>query len=283
MTDAGRKLVVDRQGVTIIGDGFQFSTSAVPRDALEPDLDGLVAQATGAGEVESVITGLQSMTRLTYGQYCALSRALEVIGERWSMLLVRNLLVGPRKLADLQQGLPRLPADTLLARLRELEHGGVVRRTPDEVDGEVYELTEFGLELDDITVRLGQWGARLLGEPRAEDIITPDALVMALRSNFRPEASFGREAGYQVQIAEFDLVVYAYVRDGVMSSGVGPLPGGADVVIETGMNIRPLLTGELDPDEAVRAGAIQVDGDPALLHTFVADFRMPAASPQPEN
>src|SRR3954463_13885387 len=105
MTEAGRKLVVDRRGVTIVGDGFRFSTSATPRDWTDPDLDLLVAEATGAGDVDSVITGLQSMTRLTYGQYCALSRALELVGERWSMLLVRDLLVGPKTIGGLRAGL----------------------------------------------------------------------------------------------------------------------------------------------------------------------------------
>jgi DNA-binding HxlR family transcriptional regulator len=252
MTEAGRKLVVDRQGVTIVGDRFQFSTSATPSALMDPDLEGLVAEATGASEMESVITGLQSMTRLTYGQYCGLARALEILGERWSMLLVRDLLVEPKTLANLKRGFPRIPADTLAARLTELEHGGVVQRRAESAD--VYELTEFGQELDDIAVRLGHWGARLLGEWRPEDIVTSNSLVMTLRVAFRPERAALRTVSFQVEIKPLGIVFHGAVRNGVLSAGLGPVPGGADLVIEPLTHLRGLLKGTLDPDEAVRDG-----------------------------
>jgi DNA-binding HxlR family transcriptional regulator len=284
MTEAGRKLVVDRQGVTIVGDKFQFSTSATPSALMDPDLEGLVADATGAGEMESVITGLQSMTKLSYGQYCGLARAVEILGERWSMLLVRDLLVEPKTLATLQRGFARIPADTLLARITELEHGGVVQRRPGSEPGtEVYELTEYGLELDDIAVRLGHWGARLLGEWRPEDTVTANSLVMTLRVAFQPEAARGRTVSFQVEIAPLDIVFHGAVRDGLLMAGLGPVPGGADLVIEPLTHLRGLLKGTLDPDEAVRDGKVRVQGDPALLRTFTEIFRMPAALARPEN
>src|SRR5205807_9060125 len=115
---------------------------------------------------EAVISQLQTMTRRTYGQYCGVSRALEIIGERWSVLLIRDLLIRPKSFQELHQGLPASAADIVSSRLKELEHGGVVRQVEEE-DGETrYQLTAFGRELDDIVIRLGRWGARLLGDPR---------------------------------------------------------------------------------------------------------------------
>jgi DNA-binding HxlR family transcriptional regulator len=291
MTEAGRKLVVDRRGVTIVGDGFRFSTSATPRDWTDPDLDLLVAEVTGAGDVESVITGLQSMTRLTYGQYCA----LELIGERWSMLLVRDLLVSPKTIGELRNGLSRMPADTLLARLRELEHGGVVLRTPPsggvlrtppsgvdgprDADDVLVELTEYGHELDEVIILLGRWGARLLGDVRPEDVVSPEALVTALKTGFRPGST--ATASFQVEMKSVGVVVHGCVVDGVLSAGLGPVPGGADVVIKPGRHLRKLMTGELDPDEALRSGDIRATGDTALVRTFTELFRIRRAATHP--
>lgn len=277
MTEAGRKLVVDRRGVTIVGDRFRFSASATPRDGTEPDLDGLVAEATGSSDVEDVITGLQSMTRLTYGQYCALSRALELVGERWSMLLVRDLLVGPKTVGELRAGLPRIPAGTLLSRLRELEHGRVVRKDGQSFSDDVrVELTEYGQELDEIVVRLGRWGTRLLGSFRPDDAVSANAVVMALRVAFQPGSA--TTASFQIDLGR-QGAVHGSVVDGVLSAGLGPVPGGADLVLRPGRSLRVLMSGELDPDQALRSGVVKVTGDPALLRTFTELFQISPALP----
>src|SRR4051794_16358232 len=105
------------------------------------------------------------MTRRNYGQYCAVARALEVVGERWALLIVRDLLGGHRRYTDLRRGLPQIATNILSTRLRELEDAGVVRRRvlPRRPGSVVYELTEYGAELEDIVFRLGRWGTRLLG------------------------------------------------------------------------------------------------------------------------
>src|ERR671931_2934804 len=95
--------------------------------------------------------------RRAYGQYCGLARAVEVVGERWALLIVRDLLVGPKRFTDLRRGLPRIPTNVLAERLRELEDAGVVRRRvlPRPAGSVVYELTDYGSELEDVVMRLG--------------------------------------------------------------------------------------------------------------------------------
>ncbi|MFN2460621.1 MAG: winged helix-turn-helix transcriptional regulator, partial [Candidatus Velthaea sp.] len=121
-----------------------------------------------------------------YGQYCGFARALEVVGERWTLLIVRDLLVEPKRFTDLLRGLPGIPSNILTARLKELEHGGIVRRRllPRPARGVVYELTEYGRELEPVVIELGRWGAKNLGDPRLDETVTADSLVTALRTTF---------------------------------------------------------------------------------------------------
>src|SRR5262249_58408763 len=127
------KLVMDQQGVTITNDRFELRTTGSQSD-FDGDLalDDAALEAALAGaessQMEAIISELQTMTRRTYGQFCGLSRALEVVGERWSLLIIRDLLVSSRTLTELQRGLPRIPTDLLCTRLKELEHAGIVGR-----------------------------------------------------------------------------------------------------------------------------------------------------------
>ncbi|HEY3110928.1 MAG TPA: helix-turn-helix domain-containing protein [Chloroflexota bacterium] len=213
------------------------------------------------------------MATRVFGQYCGLARALELVGERWALLVVRDLVLGPKRFTDLRRGLPRIPTNVLSARLRELEETGVVRRRllPRPAAAVVYELTSYGQELEDVVLRLGRWGARSLGEPRPEDVLTADSLVLALRATFRPEAARGLRASYELRAG--DAVVHARVDDGALEAAEGPL-AGADLVLETGPALKALMAGELGPAEAVESGAVRLVGDPELLARFVELFRV---------
>jgi len=268
MTEARWKLVVDGQSVTIANDRFQLTTNGSAPDLT---MDDALLEAADSSQMEAIVAELQTMTRRTYGQFCGLSRALEIVGERWVLLIIRDLLVGPKSVGDLQRGLPRIATDILCTRLNELERTGVVRR-----DGSaIYELTEWGKELEDIVHRLSRWGTRLLVQPRPEDIVTPDSLVMALRSTFRPDAARGLRASYELHIGE--IVIHARVDDGVLHAAEGALPK-KDLVIEPGRVLKALMAGEMSPDEAIAAGSVHVIGDPGLLTRFVEIFRI--AGPQ---
>lgn len=229
---------------------------------------------------EKVYDILASVKTRAYGQYCGFARALEVVGERWALLVVRDLLVGPKRFTDLLRGLPGIPSNVLTARLKELEHAGVVRRRLQArpARGVAYELTEYGLQLEPVVVELGRWGAKALGDPRPDETITEDSLVTALRTTFQPEAARGLHAGFELHVGE--IVLHARVDDGKIHAAAGPLPQ-TDLVIHAGPGIRALMAGEIGPADALAQGVVKVDGDPALLERFAEIFRiepMPAIS-----
>lgn len=213
------------------------------------------------------------MSKRVYGQYCGFARALELVGERWALLIVRDLLVGPKRFSDLQRGLPKIPSNILTSRLKELEEAGIVQRRlqPRPSNGVFYELTEVGNDLEDAVMALGRWGAQRLGEPRPGEIVTEDAMVMALRTTFQPEAAGRTRASYELRLG--DIVINAKVANGRASVVAGPLPG-ADLIIETGPAVRMLLAREVTPEQALKKKLVRITGDPKLLDRFVRMFRI---------
>ena len=148
------------------------------------------------------------MASRSYGQYCGVTTAVELVGERWAMLIVRDLLVGPRRYTDLKQGLPKIPTNILSTRLKELQEGGVVRRVPMRSCGLVYELTAYGRQLEPIVLALGRWGFEQMGEPGIDDVVTADSLTMALRTAFQPDAAASLpSADYEVHVGDVVLRV----------------------------------------------------------------------------
>src|ERR687894_3181763 len=130
--------------------------------------------------------------RRTYDDACAAAHALDLVGERWALLVVRELVLGPKRFTDLRAGLPHVSPNVLAQRLRELEVAGVVRRRklPPPAASRVYELTEWGLELEPAIIQLGRWGARSPSRPR-DAAIGVDSIVLALRTMFDPRVAEG--------------------------------------------------------------------------------------------
>lgn len=216
------------------------------------------------------------MSGRTYGSYCGIAYALELVGERWALLVVRDLILSPKRFTDLRRGLPRIPSNVLSARLKELEEAGIVRRRllPRPQTGVVYELTEFGRELEDVVLSLGLWGARSLAEPRPEDTVNPDSMMLALRATFRPEAARGLRASYELRLGE--IVFHARVDKGSLEVAEGPLPD-ADLILETDLALRLLMSGELSPRDAVKSGKVRIVGKIDLLERFAEIFHIPSA------
>jgi len=228
------------------------------------------------------------MTARTYGQFCGLARALEIIGERWSLLVIRDLLLGPKRFDELQQGLPKIPPSILSTRLNELErHGVVQRRVLSQLDaGVVYELTEYGNDLDQIVLQLGLWGARSLTEPAADDLFTLDAAILSLYTTFQPDAARGVRGAFELHYGTDrmgdQMIVHAVVEDGAVTAGEGPHPD-PDLVIEPrGPLMLKLLNGELDATSALTCGAVAIKGEPAMLDLFTRLFHIPSAPSKAE-
>jgi DNA-binding HxlR family transcriptional regulator len=207
-----------------------------------------------------------------YGQTCGLAFALELVGERWALLVVRDLIPGPKRFTDLRRGLPRIPTNVLSARLKELERGGVVRRSLSPLPGGpvVYELTDDGRELEEIVLRLGSWGARMGGAPRPGATLGADSLQLGLRAMFKPEEASGPPARYVLRAG--DAVVNASVRAGKLEVGAGAL-SDPDLEIETDpAGLYELLSGHQSPAAAVEGGTVRITGDPSLLERFAKTF-----------
>lgn len=214
-----------------------------------------------------------------YGQYCGLTRALELVGERWALLIVRDLLVGPRRYGELQAGLPRIPSNVLATRLKELQEAGIVRRIP-RIRQIVYELTPYGRELDDVVLALGRFGFKAMGDPRDEQIVTPDSMTIAFRSAFRPEVAAQLPPTHYAAIlgqARLMLDVRGPGLEIARLDEVARDRADADLVFETGLDIRRLISGELSSTAAVENGTVRIEhGDLRLLERFARTFHLAA-------
>ena len=140
------------------------------------------------------------MAKRTYGDRCGIARALDVVGERWALLVVRELLLGPKRFTDLRAGLPRVTPDVLAQRLRDLEADGVVRhrKLPPPASAHVYELTPRGQELEPVILELGRWGR---AEPFPDGELGADGFVLALKTIFDPARRNG-DAHIELRIGE---------------------------------------------------------------------------------
>lgn len=208
-----------------------------------------------------------------YGNYCGLARAFEILGSWWSPLIVRDLLLGPKRFSELRETLPRITGPILEERLGDLQAAGVVRRS----GADLYELTEYGQELEPVLLQLGLWGARSLGDPQNGDIFSLDMAILALRATFRPDRARGVHTSFEVRFRE--MVVNVRVDDGVLTVEEGELPE-ADLIIETPV-LKNLMANELTPTDALWLGLVDAKGDPSALNTFVQLFHIPPAPELP--
>jgi len=256
MTESAWKVVMDGDGLKISGDSFSLTTNS-----------------SDPGNLDSVVTELQGVSRGTYGQYCGLSRALEAVGERWGMLVVRDLLVSAKSTVELLRGLPGVQSNLLSRRINEMAFCGILERagTTDKDDNTQYRLTTYGRRLEDILLAFGRWGSAMLAEPRPEDIITEDSVMIAMRSAFLHEATAGRSARFQLDFG--DIVIHLIVDDGQLTVGRGPLAGAP--VIHPGPTLKDMLTHVMTVEQAMATGMVKVSGDPKALDTLISMFALP--------
>jgi DNA-binding HxlR family transcriptional regulator/putative sterol carrier protein len=209
---------------------------------------------------------------------CATAHALDLIGERWALLVVRELLLGPKRFTDLRAGIPDVSPNVLGQRLRELEQAGVVvrRKLAPPAGSRVYELTEWGYELEPVVIELGRWGSRSPTQPWDGELGV-DSMVLALKSDFDPEAAAGFDASYELHFGEDRF--HVVIAGGEIEIGRGGAEG-ADATIETDpATLMGLLWNGRDLTEALRSGEITVEGSSAAVKRFLRLF--PAAEPAP--
>jgi DNA-binding HxlR family transcriptional regulator len=199
-------------------------------------------------------------TTRRYGDGCAIATALDQVGERWALLVVRELLLGPKRFTDLQEGLPNAGPKILAQRLRELDAAGiVVRRTlPPPAASQVYELTERGTQLEDVVVALGRWGA---GGAESEDPVSADSAMIRLRSLFVPRSQHPWTATYEMRLGRHRFTIG--IADGeLVEMSRGEPRVRPDVVIESDSDTLARVVGDGPAlPKATKDGRLAISGD----------------------
>jgi DNA-binding HxlR family transcriptional regulator len=217
-------------------------------------------------------------TRRSYGDACGIARALDVVGERWALLVVRELLLGPQRFSDLRRALPRASSNLISDRLHELEDRGVIqrRRLPRPAGSSVYELTDWGRQLEPIVLALGGWGLRV-PLPSPPLTLSATSALLYLQGVIRPDAS----AAPSVCRLELEEQVWTVeTAPGQVSIHPGE-PIRADVSVHTDpQSLAALLDDPGGLDAAVSDGRVVLTGDPSALRRLLTSgrHRTPAAA-----
>ncbi len=211
----------------------------------------------------------------TYSDGCAAAHGLDLIGERWALLVVRELVLGPKRFTDLRGGLPGISPNVLAQRLDELERASIVRRRklPPPGVAWVYELSEWGMELEPVIMALGRWAVRsptlLQGHP-----ISVDALILSFRTMFDPLAAAGFEASLELRLGADRF--HAHIGGGRMQLARGAA-ANPDAVIEAEADtLAALAYGGRKLAEAIQADEVRVEGDKSIARRFLTLFPLPA-------
>jgi DNA-binding HxlR family transcriptional regulator len=214
-------------------------------------------------------------TTRTYGDGCSIARGLDLVGERWALLVVRELLLGPKRYTDLRSGLPNASPNVLSERLRELERAGIVRRRklPPPAGSRVYELTDWGLQLEEIVISLGRWAARSPTPPSDAPIVSADSVILALRGLFDASTAQGLRGRYELRLGDDRFRIE--VADDELQAARGDAtqpdaiidtdPGTLDAVLWKGRSLA----------DAQRSGQLTIEGDKAAVERFLRLFPVP--------
>ena len=213
-----------------------------------------------------------------YHDSCAIARGLDLVGERWAMLVVRELLLGPKRFTYLRRGLPAASPNALTDRLRELGEIGVVRRRKQRAPaaGWVYELTDWGRELEPVLVTLGTWAIRSsLVDGKGH--LGVDSIMLEIRSYFRPRTSAGKPATVEIRLPSDSFGVWL---DGTQADARHELPADPDAVIATDAHVLADVLG--DPKrarEALDEGTLTITGNHRVAVRLISGVVLPAVAP----
>jgi DNA-binding HxlR family transcriptional regulator len=212
------------------------------------------------------------MDARSYGQYCSLARALDVVGERWTLLIVRDLILGPRRFTDLLEGLPGIGRNLLARRLRRLEDEGLVARDvlPPPAASRVYRLTDDGMELAFALGALSRWGARRLGARQPDELFRPPWIAMAMAAAADVEAARDVRETYEVEVDGESF--HVRVDDGRVQPHAGPA-SDPDVTIRMDtQTLVDILGDAITPPEALLARRLTIEGSPDAFQRCLLIF-----------
>jgi DNA-binding HxlR family transcriptional regulator len=207
----------------------------------------------------------------SYGQHCALAKALDLVGDRWTLLIVRELLIrGACRYTDLRTGLPGIATNLLVDRLKQMERGGIVQRqeAPPPIATTLFQLTPRGQELEPILLQLGRWGAPLLGHTGRRDTFRSHWLSLPLSSYLSDRMPEDPAISIELRTGDEPITIET-VGDGTVRARPGSTRHAALILTGKPEPIMAMLSGKLELSGARSAG-IQVDGDPGVLSRLQA-------------
>jgi DNA-binding HxlR family transcriptional regulator len=209
-----------------------------------------------------------------YDDACAAAHGMDLIGERWAMPVIRELLLGPRRFSDLKASLRTISANVLSQRLEGLEQAGILgrRKLPPPASVQVYELTPWGYEAAPIFQALGRWAVR---SPRHDPTrpFSAVSLMLSLRTMFRPEAAAGRRGRLQLRMGEESF--FWVLEDGAVQIGRGEIAAPDAMLAGAPGAIGGLVYGKRPLEEALAAGDIEAEGDLDLIKALPDFFPLP--------
>ncbi|WP_188197378.1 winged helix-turn-helix transcriptional regulator [Nonomuraea sp. SYSU D8015] len=212
----------------------------------------------------------------SYGDGCAIAHALELVGERWALLVVRELILGPKRFTDLRAGLPGISADILTQRLRELGEAGILqrRKLSPPAGSRIYELTDWGAELEPIITDLARWSSRSPALPH--DLpLSADSAALSLKALFTPPADQALDLTVSLQLDEHHFLLRIN-RDRLHLTRLDSNPAQADLLIETSPQALTALLGRARTlDDALARGDITLTGPRATTERFLRLFPPP--------
>jgi len=213
-------------------------------------------------------------TTRTYDDGCAAAHALDLVGERWALLVVRELLLGPKRFTDLKSGLPHASSNVLAQRLRDLEAAGVVRRgkLPPPAASKIYELTEWGRDLEPVIIALGRWGVRSPTKPPDAELGV-DSLILSFRTMFDPDRAEGLDASYELRLGEDRF--RAEITEGRLEIERGNAEQPDATVEADAGTLSALIYDDLELDDTLSSGDLRIKGDRTVVERFLALFPLP--------
>jgi DNA-binding HxlR family transcriptional regulator len=211
------------------------------------------------------------MTTRNYGQACSVANFQDRLGSRWTLLIIRDLLIGPRRFKELLEGLPGIGTNLLTNRLKELKDLEIIEKTQDEATGSsVYVLTRKGQGLEPVIVSMARWGMEHLQADYAGKISRPDLLVVAFRAAFEPENARDLHETYEFRVGE--TIFYAQIEDGLLKTGLGTARQPVFIYIADSNTFDAIVSGSLDESEARKNGTLEVIGDKDAYQRFLSIF-----------
>ncbi|MEU7242277.1 winged helix-turn-helix transcriptional regulator [Streptomyces sparsogenes] len=217
------------------------------------------------------------MEQRTYNQYCATARTLDLVGERWTLLLIRELLTGPKRYGDLQTSLRGLGTGLLATRLKHLEREGLVHKItlPPPARTPAYALTEAGEELGPAVLALARWGLKwAMGERREEETFHPGWAVLGLRACFDTKAAAGLHAVYEFRVG--DEIFHARIDDGTIEALHGPAQHPDVTITMSEEAFVDVTSHEWTLAEAIATKAATTTGDAVAVRRLKKLFRLPS-------